>query len=75
MERISYKSSAFFTWVVIVGLLLFILIKGAFAFLLIGDQGQPTWDYRPINDVPAESPYGIYHLVPHPQHVRGQQGE
>ena len=75
MERISYKSSALLTWLVIICLLLFILFKGAFSFLLIGDQGQPTWDYRPIKDVPAESPYGIYQLVPHPQHVKGQKGE
>jgi hypothetical protein len=75
MERISYKSSAFFTWVVIICLLLFVLIKGAFSFLLIGDRGQPTWDYRPVRDVPAESPYAIYYLAPHPQHIRGQKGE
>jgi hypothetical protein len=75
MERISYKSSAIFTWMVIICLLLFVLIKGVFSFLLIGDRGQPTWDYRPVNDVPGESPYAIYHLVPHTQHVRGQKGE
>ena len=75
MDRISYKSSALFTWVVIICLVLFVLIKGAFSLLLIGDRGQPTWDYRPVKDVPAESPYAIYHLVPHTQHVRGQKGE
>ncbi|MCG6918623.1 MAG: hypothetical protein LJE89_13900 [Deltaproteobacteria bacterium] len=75
MERISYKSSALFTWMVIIGLLVFVLIKGTFSFLLIGDQGQPTWDYRPVKDVPGESPYAIYQLVPHTQHIRGQKGE
>ena len=75
MERISYKSSAIFTWMVIICLLLFVLIKGVFSFLLIGDRGQPTWDYRPVKDVPGESPYAVYHLVPHTQHVRGQKGE
>jgi len=75
MQRISYKSSALFTWLVIICLLLFVLIKGAFSFLLIGDLGQPTWDYRPVKDVPGESPYAIYQLVPHTQHVQGQKGE
>ena len=74
-ERVTYRSSAAATWAVIIGLLLLILIKGAFAFLAIGDRGQPTWDYRPVKDVPGESPYAIYEPLPHPQHVKGQKGE
>jgi hypothetical protein len=38
-------------------------------------MGQPTWDYRPILDVPAESPYAVYQRLPYPQHVRGAKGE
>jgi hypothetical protein len=52
-----------------------ILFKGFFAFLVVSDMGQPTWDYRPVKDVPAQSAYATYQLLPNPQHVRGQKGE
>jgi len=63
------------TWLVIIGLLVLILAKGMFTFWFVGDLGQPTWDYRPVPDVPGESPYAIYAPMPHPQHVRGDKGE
>ena len=63
------------TWITIVLLLAWILGKGIFSFFVVGDMGQPTWSYRPIKDVPGESPYAIYNLVPYPQHVKGAKGE
>ena len=69
------KDSLFKTWLVIVFLLGFILFKGFFSFLVVGDRGQPTWDYRPVKDVPGESPYAVYRVLPFPQHVRGDKGE
>ena len=63
------------TWIWIVLLAGFILIKGHFTFRVVGDLGQPTWDYRPIKDVPAESPYAIYEPLPYPQHIKGKKGE
>jgi hypothetical protein len=74
MERITYHSSSVVTWITIAALVLFVLLKGAFAYLAIGDRGQPGWDYRPVPDVPGESPYAIYQSLPHPQHVRGERG-
>ena len=62
-------------WLVIVLLLILIFGQGIFSFLVVGDRGQPTWDYRPVRDVPAASPYGIYELLPHPQHVQGEKGK
>jgi hypothetical protein len=56
MERVSYQSSSVVTWITIIALVLLVLLKGAFAYLLIGDRGQPGWDYRPVPDVPGESP-------------------
>jgi len=41
----------------------------------VGDRGQPTWDYRPVPDIPGESPYAVYDVMPFPQHVRGAAGE
>jgi hypothetical protein len=33
------------------------------------------WDYPIVKDVPAESPFANYKLLPDPQHVRGARGE
>ena len=63
------------TYIVILAMVALILFKGALAFLMVGDQGQPTWDYRPILDVPAESPYAVYRPLPYPQHILGAGGE
>jgi len=75
MEHSNHKESSLVSWVIIFLLLALILGKGLFSFLVVGDLGQPTWDYRPIKDVPAESPYAVYELVPYPQHVKGAEGE
>ncbi len=60
------------TWIIILMLLLFILGKGLFAYRVVGDKGQPDWDYRPVPDVPGESPYAIYEPLPYCQHVSGR---
>ncbi len=75
MKYSEHKESSFVSWIIIFLLLVWILGKGFFSFFVVGDLGQPTWDYRPIKDVPAESPYAVYELVPHPQHVKGAEGE
>jgi hypothetical protein len=75
MEPSNEKESSLITWVIIVLLLAWILGKGFFSFFVVGDMGQPTWNYRPIKDVPGESPYAIYKVLPHPQHVKGAKGE
>ena len=63
------------TWLAVGFLLVWILAKWFFSFTVVGDLGQPTWNYRPVRDVPGDSPYAIYRLVPHPQHIRGDKGE
>lgn len=75
MVETAGKESTFFTWVVILLCMLLILIQGLFAFSVVGDRGQPGWDYRPVKDVPGESPYAMYERLPYPQHVRGAKGE
>ena len=69
------KSSVGVTFLVVALLVGLILFKGAFAFLVVGDLGQPTWDYRPVLDVPGESAYAIYDPLPFPQHVLGPEGK
>ncbi len=59
------------TWLVIIVLLLIVGFQGALSYFLVGDRGQPDWDFRPIKDVPGESPYAVYEYFPFPQHVRG----
>jgi hypothetical protein len=63
------------TWCWIAIMLAIILIQGFFGFLVVSDLGQPTWDYRAVRDVPAQSDYAKYQLLPYSQHVRGEKGE
>ena len=73
-ERIT-EESTLATWIVIFLLVAGIVIVGLFGFYAVGDQGQPSWDFRPARDVPAASRYAIYEPLPYPQHVRGAKGE
>ena len=75
METQATELTAKKTWMLVFLLALFILLKGFFAFSVVGDKGQPSWDYRPVKDVPGESPYAVYEVMPFPQHVRGAKGE
>ncbi len=63
------------TWLLVAAMLGIIFFQGWLAYTVIGNLGQPDWDYRPIPDVYGESPYAIYPPVPYPQHVRGPQGQ
>jgi len=75
MEHMQHRDSALLTWVVIFLLLLIVSFKAGLAYFLIGDRGQPDWDFRPVKDVPGESPYAIYEVFPFPQHVQGDSSD
>ncbi|MCJ7683431.1 MAG: hypothetical protein MUO68_03980 [Desulfobacteraceae bacterium] len=75
MEKTRPKESSLLTWLVIWLLALAILLQGHFVFKAVGDFGQPTWDYGTIKDVPGQSPYAMYQLLPNPQHIRGKTGK
>lgn len=62
------------TWTWLGIMVSIILFKGFLAFFVVSDMGPPTWSYRPIKDVPGQSPYAVYQLLPNPQHVRGAGG-
>lgn len=73
-HQASFAKSLFLI-LLMVGIVFF---KGWFAYTVIGDLGQPDWDYRPIADVYGESAYAYnnpYHPLPYPQHVRAPQGQ
>ena len=74
----AHQVSAFKTWLFILFFVVIVVFQGWLAFTVIGDLGQPDWDYRPIADVPGESPYAVhdpYHALPYAQHVQKVQGE
>jgi hypothetical protein len=75
METTHPVASERRTWLWIAFLVALILSKGFFAFFVVSDLGQPTWSYRPVQDLPASSPYGVYPPQPYSQHVRGVKGE
>ena len=75
MQEEMASESGLSSWLIVIFLVLGILIKGLFAFSVVGDHGQPTWDYRPVQDVPGESPYALYDTLPYPQHIKGAKGE
>ena len=70
-----YQPSIFKTLMIIVLLLFIVIFKAGLAYIIIGDRGQPDWDYRPVQDVPGESPYAVYEYMPFPQHVMGGQSD
>ena len=75
MNSEAHKESELKTWITILLCVIIVLVQGMFAFTAVGNLGQPSWAYRPIRDVPGESPYAIYKLLPYPQHIRGEKGE
>ena len=75
MEANEHKESIVRTWLVILLLVAVILAQGLFSLFIVGDRGQPTWDYRPVKDVPGESAYAIYQKLSYPQHVKGVRGK
>jgi len=74
-ESKNRGESVLFTYLVVWLLFLLILLQGQFAFYVVGDLGQPNWDYRPVKDVPGQSAYAIYEPLPFPQHIRGRNGK
>jgi len=78
MEDSVHEASAFKTWLLVFFCVAIVVFQGWLAFTVIGDLGQPDWDYRPLEDVPGESAFAIfdpYFPLPYAQHVRTQQGQ
>ena len=75
MTHTTETESVWRTWLWIVVMVAIIMGKGFYSFYVVSDMGQPTWSYRPVPDVPAESAYAVYQLLPFSQHVKGRMGE
>jgi hypothetical protein len=75
MPHPDHSVSGARTWLLVAAMVGIIFFQGWLAYTVIGDLGQPDWDYRPIPDVYGESPYAMYSPIPFPQHVSGPPGE
>ena len=75
MDASTHHESSLRAWIWIIIMAGIILFKGLLSFFVVADKGQPDWDYRPVRDVPAQSEYAAYQLLPYPQHIRGDKGE
>ena len=75
MDKNLRKDSVLFTWFIIWLLVILIFLKGQFAFVAVGNPGQPTWNYGSVEDIPGASPYAMYPLLPNPQHIQGRDGK
>jgi len=75
MENGQPKASSLGLWLILWLLLLVILLQGHYAFNVVGDLGQPGWQYTTVKDIPGQSPYAMYPLLPDPQHIKGKKGE
>lgn len=71
----NQTESVFATWFFIGVLVVLFLLFSTFSYFFVGDRGQPDWDYRPVADVPGQSPYALYETLPNPQHIKGDKGE
>lgn len=69
------KESLLRTFLWITAMVVIILGVGYFSFVVVSDKGPPTWDYRPVKNLPSESPYAVYPKNPQGQHVSGKEGE
>ena len=78
MEHPVHEASAFKTWLLVFLCVAIVVFQGWLAYTVIGDLGQPDWDYRPIADVPGESAFAVYdpyYPLPYAQHVLKEQGQ
>lgn len=74
-----HNPSAVKTWSLVLLMVGWVVFKGWLAYNVVGDLGQPDWDYQPIKDVPGESSYATfappYQPLPYGQHVMFPQGQ
>lgn len=75
MVLAKLKTAGVQTWIWIAFLVVIILGFGLMTFTVVSDKGQPTWDYRAVEDLPSGSPYAEYDLLPFPQHIKGKGGK
>ena len=44
-------------WLVPIAIAVLFLIWGLLIFFMVGNKGQPPWDFGVVEDIPGQSPY------------------
>jgi hypothetical protein len=44
-------------WLVPIAIAVLFLIWGRLIFFMVGNKGQPPWDFGVVEDIPGQSPY------------------
>ena len=44
-------------WLVPVAIAVLFLFWGLLIFFMVGNKGQPPWDFGVVEDIPGQSPY------------------
>ena len=44
-------------WLVPIAIAALFLLWGLLIFFMVGNKGQPPWDFGVVDDIPGQSPY------------------
>ena len=44
-------------WLVPIAIAVLFLVWGLLIFFMVGNKGQPPWDFGVVEDIPGQSPY------------------
>jgi hypothetical protein len=51
------ENSTLKDWLVPIAIAVLFVVWGLLIFFLVGNKGQPPWDFGAVEDIPGQSPY------------------
>ena len=51
------ESSTVKDWLVPIAIAVLFLVWGLLIFFMVGNKGQPSWNFGVVEDIPGQSPY------------------
>jgi hypothetical protein len=51
------EKSSIKDWLVPIAIAVLFLLWGLLIFFMVGNKGQPPWDFGVVEDIPGQSPY------------------
>jgi hypothetical protein len=51
------ENSTLKDWLVPIAIAVLFLVWGLVIFFMVGNKGQPPWDFGVVEDIPGQSPY------------------